>query len=188
MAMLEYNEVRPGVSIILDGEPYICLTAHVFRKQQRKPVNATKLRNLKTGSVKEYSFGSSDKIEEAELETRPATFLYENRGEYWFCEQNDKSKRFQIKADTLGDGRMFMKQNTNVDIVSFNDEMIGVKIPIKVELRVTEAPPDVRGNTAQGGSKIVTLENGMELNVPMFIKEGDVIRINTVEGEYVERV
>src|SRR3989344_1939231 len=101
MAMLEYNEVRPGVSIILDGETYICLTAHVFRKQQRKPVNATKLRNLKTGSVKEYSFGSSDKIEEAELETRPATFLYENRGEYWFCEQNDKSKRFQIKADTL---------------------------------------------------------------------------------------
>src|SRR3989344_6366664 len=114
MAILEYNDVRPGVIIVLDGDPYECLSAHVFRKQQRKPVNATKLRNLKTGSVKEHSFGSSDKVEEAELETRSAVFLYENKGEYWFCESNDKSKRFQISADTLGEGRRFMKQNSNV--------------------------------------------------------------------------
>ena len=186
--MLEYNEVRPGVSIVLEGEPYICLTAHVFRKQQRKPVNATKLKNLKTGKVMEYSFAQSEKVGEAELETRSVTFLYENRGEYWFCEANDKSKRFQIKQESLGDGRKFMKQNTNVDIVSFAGDMIGVKLPIKVELKVTEAPPDVRGNTAQGGSKIVTLETKAEIAVPMFVKEGDVIRINTETGEYVERV
>lgn len=186
--MLEYNEVKPGKYIVLDGEPYECLTAHVFRKQQRKPVNATKLRNLKTGSVKEYSFGSSEKAEEAELESRQVKYLYTNRGEFWFTEINDPSKRFQIGEKSLGEGVRFLKPNSLVDILLFEEEIIGVKLPIKVELKVTEAPPDVRGNTAQGGNKVVKLETGADINVPMFVKEGDVIRINTETGEYVERV
>ncbi|HEY4506467.1 MAG TPA: hypothetical protein VJJ24_03415 [Candidatus Paceibacterota bacterium] len=197
MAILEYNEVKPGVVIVLEGDPYECLSAHVFRKQQRKPVNATKLRNLKTGSVKEHSFGSSDKVAEAELESRPVKYLYFNKGEYWFCEVNDPSKRFQLDSEMLGDKMKFIKPNSTIDTISFpaqsgsasggNDEIIGVKVPIKVELKVTEAPPDMRGNTAQGGSKQVTLESGAVINVPMFVKEGDVIRINTETGDYVER-
>ena len=113
-----YNEVKPGKYIVLDGEPYECLTAHVFRKQQRKPVNATKLRNLKTGGVKEYSFGSSEKAEEAELESRQVKYLYTNRGEYWFSEINDPSKRFQIAAKSLGEGVRFLKPNSLVFIVT----------------------------------------------------------------------
>ena len=187
MAILEYNDVRPGVIIVLDGEPYECLSAHVFRKQQRKPVNATKLRNLKTGSVKEHSFGSSDKVAEAELESRPAKYLYVNKDEYWFCEANDPSKRFEIEETLLGEKMRFIKPNSLIDLISFNEKVIGVKVPIKVELKVTEAPPDFRGNTAQGGSKQVTLETGTVISVPMFVKEGDNIRINTIEGVYVER-
>lgn len=204
--MLEYNEVKPGVFIILDGEPYECLTAHVFRKQQRKPVNATKLRNLKTGKVAEYSFGVSEKAQVAELETKPVKYLYSTKsrlpagrqGEYWFAEPNDPSKRFQLSAELLGDKIKFVKPNTLIDLIIFpskggsasggKEETIGIKLPIKVELKVIEAPPDVRGNTAQGGSKQVTLETGSTINVPMFVKEGDMIRINTNTGEYVERI
>ena len=186
--MLEYNEVKPGVFIVLNGEPYECLDAHVFRKQQRKPVNATKLRNLKTGKVAEYSFGVSEKAEEAELETRSAKYLYQNKGEHWFCDANDPAKRFQLSPELLGEKIQFVKPNTLIDTILFQDEIIGIKLPIKVELKVTEAPPDVRGNTAQGGNKQVTLETGAVLNVPMFVKEGDILRINTTTGEYVERV
>ncbi len=185
--MLEYNEVKPGVFIVLDGEPYECLDSHVFRKQQRKPVNATKLRNLKTGKVAEYSFGVSEKAQEAELEKRSVKYLYHNRGEYWFCEVNDPSKRFQLAPALLGEKIKFVKPNTLIDIILFDEEIIGITLPIKVELKVIEAPPDVRGNTAQGGSKQVTLETGATINVPMFVKEGDVIRINTASGDYVER-
>jgi elongation factor P len=87
----------------------------------------------------------------------------------------------------VGEGGKFLKPNTEVETQSFNDSIFTVKLPIKMELKVVEAPPDVRGNTAQGGSKIVKLETGADINAPMFIKEGDVIRINTETGEYVER-
>ena len=186
--MLEYNEVKERRYIVLDGEPYEVLTSHVFRKQQRKPVNATKLRNLITGSVVEHSFGVSDKVDEAEIESREIKFLYHNKGEYWFCEKNDPSKRFSMKEDLVGDRGKYLKGNTVVDILTFNGRLVGLKLPIKVELKVTEAPPAVKGDTAKGGSKIVTLENGATVNAPLFINEGEIVRINTETGDYVERV
>ena len=105
-----------------------------------------------------------------------------------FHEARDKSKRFSLSDEMVGDGGQFLKPNTEVVMEAFNDKIFHVKLPIKVELKVKEAPPDVRGNTAQGGSKIVTLETGATITVPMFVKEGDVLRINTETGEYVERV
>lgn len=186
--MLEYNEIKEKKVIIFEGAPYEVLSSHVFRKQQRKPVNATKLRNLITGSVTETSFHVSDKVEEAELEKRPAKFLYENRGEYWFNEPSDPSKRFKLDPEVIGDQKRFLKVNMLVDIVIYEERMISMRLPIKVELKVVEAPPSIRGNTAQGGTKLVKLETGAELNAPLFINEGDTIRINTETGEYVERV
>lgn len=186
--MLEYNEIKPGKVIIYDGDPYEVTSSHVFRKQQRKPVNQTKLRNLKTGRVLEYSFGQSEKAEEADLEKKPAIFIYEAKGEYWFHEPSDKSKRFALSAETMGDKAKWLKAGFEVSLLTFEEETIGVSIPIKVELKVKEAPPDVRGNTAQGGNKNVVLENGTTISVPMFIKEGDILRINTETGNYVERV
>ncbi|HYC83480.1 MAG TPA: elongation factor P [Candidatus Paceibacterota bacterium] len=186
--MLEYNEIRPRKYIVFDGDPYEVIDSHVFRKQQRKPVNATKLKNLITGKIVEHSFHVSDKAEEAELKNRKVKFLYENRGEYWFCEENDPSKRFSLTKEQVGTTINYVKQNSLVDLLSFEEILLGLTVPIKVELKVTEAAPAVKGNTIQGGLKQVTLETGATVNVPMFINEGDVIRVNTESGEYVERV
>lgn len=186
--MLEYNEIKPRKCIIMEGEPYEVVTSHVFRKQQRKPVNATKLKNLITGKVMEYSFHQNEKAEEAELDSRKIKFLYENRGEFWFSEEKDPSKRFKLSQDEVGEQIKFVKQNTLVNLVSFQERIMGVEVPIKVELKVKEAPPAIKGNTATGGTKIVTLETGATVNAPLFVNEGDVLSINTETGEYVERV
>ncbi|HNZ55395.1 MAG TPA: elongation factor P [Candidatus Paceibacterota bacterium] len=186
--MLEYNEIKPRKFIVFEGEPFEVLTSHVFRKQQRKPVNAVKMRNLITGKVIENSFHQSEKVEEAELERRPIKYLYENRGQYWFCEVNDPSKRFEMPAETIADKIKFVRQNDTIDVLSFGDKVLGIEVPIKVELKVTDAPPAIKGNTVQGGLKQITLETGFTTNAPMFINEGDTVRINTETGEYVERV
>ena len=186
--MLAYNEVLPKKLIIVEGEPYEVISAWVFRKQQRKPVNQTKLRNLKTKSQTEMTFHQADKIEEAEVESRPAMFIYEKNGEWWFHEATDRSKRFQLTEDDIGDSSKYLTANTAVDVRWFEGEPIQVKIPIKMDLKVTEAPPNTRGNTAQGGNKVVKLETGASLNVPMFVETGDVVRINTETGEYTERL
>ena len=195
MAMLEYNEILPKRVILLEGEPYEVLDAHVFRKQQRKPVNQTKLRHLITGKVTEQAFHVSEKVQEADLSTKGVKFLYNNRGEWWFSDEKNQADRFKLDESTVGSQGKFLKANTVVEALIFDDpkisdgagKIIGLKLPIKVDLKVTEAMPAVKGNTAQGGSKQVTLETGTTLFVPMFINEGDVIRINTELGEYVER-
>ncbi|OHA58730.1 MAG: hypothetical protein A2607_02400 [Candidatus Vogelbacteria bacterium RIFOXYD1_FULL_42_15] len=186
--MLEYNEIKPRKFIVYEGEPFEVLDSHVFRKQQRKPVNATKLRNLFTGKVMEISFHQSEKVDEAEIDTRKVKYLYENRDQYWFCEEKNPSQRFSFDSDTVGDQIKFVKQNSLVDVLQFGDRILGVRVPIKVELKVKDAPPAVRGNTVQGGVKLVTVETGATVNVPMFINEGDTIRINTETEEYTERV
>src|SRR3989344_5213588 len=183
--MLEYNEITEKKAIILDGEPYEVINSHVFRKQQRKPVNATKLRNLITGKVTERSFHVSEKAEEADIDSREIKYLYNNRGVWWFTEINDRSKRFSLPEEQIGEGRIFLKPDTLVKVMSFNNKIIGIKLPIKVDLKVTEAHPAVKGDTAKGGSKSVILETGATLNVPLFINTGDIITINTSTGEYV---
>ncbi len=185
--MLNYNDIKPGVAVLVEGEPYVCTWNNIMQKQQRRPVNQTKLRHLIRGNVVEYSFQQSDKLQEAEIETRPAIFIYERNGEWFFHETSDKSKRFSVSEEQVGDAGQFLKPNMEVETLAFDGKLFRVKVPIKVELKVVEAPPDVRGNTAQGGSKIVELETGATINVPMFVKEGDSIRINTETGEYVER-
>lgn len=192
MAMLEYNEVRERRIILWEGQPYEVITSHVFRKQQRKPVNATKLKNLITGKVTEVSFASSDKVEEADIMNRPVKYLYKNRGEVWFSDPKDPSKRFSLKEDIVGDKMKFIKDNSEVELIIFTDEdeeeqVIGVKVPIKVELKVTDAPPSIKGSTVTGGNKVATVETGATVNVPLFIQVGELIRINTESGEYIER-
>ena len=186
--MLNYNEVKPGIAVLVEGEPYVCTWNNIMQKQQRRPVNQTKLRHLIRGNVIEHSFQQSDKMQEAEIETKPAVFIYERNGEWFFHDIKDKSKRFSVAEDMMGESGKFLKGNTEVDTLWFDEKLFRVKLPIKMELRVKEAPPNTRGNTAQGGSKVVTLETGANVDVPMFVNEGDVVRINTDTGEYVERV
>jgi elongation factor P len=191
--MLEYNEIRENKVIMYEDEPYLVVSSHVFRKQQRKPVNATKLKNLLTGKVVEISFHVSEKVDEADLQKRDIKFLYENRGEYWFAESNDPGKRFIVPREKIGDPARFLTPNTIATLQTFETDdgeevTIAVTLPIKMEFTVKEAPPSIKGNTATGGTKVVILENGATINAPLFVETGQRIRVNTETGEYVERV
>ncbi len=191
--MLEYNEIRERKVIIYEDEPYEVITSHVFRKQQRKPVNATKLKNLLTGKVLEISFHVSDKVDEADLEKSEVKYLYNAKGEYWFCDAQDPANRFVVPADKIGNPQVkFLKEGMTATMKIFENEnedriIVSVEIPIKMEFIIKEAAPAVRGNTATNATKSVILENGTEIFVPMFLNEGEKIRINTENGEYVER-
>ncbi|MBU1046786.1 elongation factor P [Patescibacteria group bacterium] len=184
--ILSYNEVIPKKFINLDGIPYEVLSSHVFRKQQRKPVNQTKLRNLLNGKQIEKTFHQPDKIESAEIEFRKIKFLYQNKEEFWFCEENNPKERFKIDGNAIS--IKFLKENSLVDAMFFDDKAIGIKLPTKLDLKVVEAPPANKGNTVSGANKPVKVETGDFVTVPIFIKEGDIIRVNTEKGEYVERV
>ncbi len=191
--MLEYNEIKPGKFIIYNSEPYEVIEYHVARTQQRKPQNQTKLKSLLSGRVVSISFHAADKVSEADISKRPIKFIYFNRGEYTFSEANDPSKRFTLEESLIGPQAKFLKGNTMVDALVFtNDEdeekIIGVKLPIKMELMVKDAPPSMKGNTAAGGGKQVTLETGAVISVPLFIEAGEMVRVNTETGEYAERV
>lgn len=188
MALLEYNEVTEKKYIVMDGTPYEVISAHVFRKQQRKPVNATKLKNLMTGKVMEYSFHVSEKVEEAEIDERKVKYLYNNRGEWWFAPANEPANRFKMTEEVVGPQGRFLKPNTELGQFLFGEEPMGFRFPITVELKVTDAPPNMKGDTATGGNKVITLETGATITAPLFVNEGDVIRINTETGEYRERV
>lgn len=186
--MLDYSEIKPRKRIILDGEPYEVLDAHVFRKQQRKPVNQTKLKNMITGKVVERSFHQSENVEEADISKRDIKYLYTNRGEWWFCDPDNPSDRFNISDDVVGDTKNWMKENMQLEGLIFDDAIIGLTVPIKMEFEVTEAPPNIKGNTASGGDKKVTLETGAVVVTPMFIETGDMIEVNTETGTYSQRV
>lgn len=193
MSQLEYSEIREKKIIIHDGEPCEVVESHVARTQQRKPQNQVKLKSLISGKVFPATYHVSDSADEADITKRDVTFLYSNKGEFWFCDPNNKSDRFKLDDALLGDSAKFLKQNSNVTaLVWTNDEdeekIIKISLPIKMEFKVKEAPPAVRGDTSKGGIKVIVLENGATLNAPMFVAEGDSIRVNTETGEYVERV
>ncbi|KKQ08034.1 MAG: Elongation factor P [Parcubacteria group bacterium GW2011_GWB1_36_5] len=193
MSKLEYNEIREKKIIIYNGEPCEVIESHVARTQQRKPQNQVKLKSLIAGKTVAATFHVSESADEADIVKRPITFLYHNKGEYWFCDPEDKSKRFKLDLALIGNTSKFLKQDSNVEAVIWENEdeveqIIKVTLPIKMNLIVKEAPPAVRGDTSKGGMKVVTLENGTTLNAPMFINEGDIISVNTETGEYVERV
>lgn len=188
MSVLSYNEITLKKVIIWDNEPYIVLASHVFRKQQRKPVNITKLKSLISGRVVEQTFHQNENATEADIESKSIEYIYTNRGEHWFNIPGKPSERFQLSDDVVGEEIRFLKPKSVVEAVVYDERIIGIKMPIKVELKVKEAAPAVRGNTSSSATKEVTLETGVKLQVPMFINEGDIIKVNTELGEYTERV
>jgi len=172
----------------MDGEPYEVVDYAFVRMQQRKPSVQTKIRNLISGKVVSKTFQPSDTVREADIERETIKFIYANRGEYFFQKPDNPRDRFNLSEDLMGDSTRFLKPNLEVTAYKFKDKIITIKVPVKVDYVVKEAAPGFKGNTAQGGNKSVTLENGLAINVPLFIEEGDVIKINTETGEYTERV
>ncbi|MFA5926253.1 MAG: elongation factor P [Parcubacteria group bacterium] len=184
--MLNLSDIKTGKTISLNSEPYL-VTFHQHSKMGRAgAVLRTKLRNLKNGAVLEKTFQGADKIEEAEISKSKAQYLYRENDEYFFMD-NASYEQFSLPASVLGKLTKFLKEGVEATILNYNNRPINIELPVKMEFLVVEAPPAIRGNTADGGSKQVTLETGIKVNTPLFIKEGDILRINTETGEYVER-
>ena len=186
--MLSYTDLTPGTQFVMDGEPYEVVDYAFVRMQQRKPSVQTKIRNLISGKVVAKTFQPSDTVKEADIERETIKFIYAHREEYFFQKPADPKNRFNLSKDLLGDSAKYLKPNMDVTSFKFNDKIISIKLPIKVEYAVKEAPPGFKGDTATGGTKIVTLENGLQIQAPLFIDAGDVIRVNTESGDYTERV
>ncbi|PJE64407.1 MAG: elongation factor P [Candidatus Ryanbacteria bacterium CG10_big_fil_rev_8_21_14_0_10_43_42] len=186
--MLDYNELKKGTLFEWNGEPYEVVEYNFMRMQQRRPVAQTKIRNLKTGSVSSQTFKQSDTFKELSIEKKSAIFVFCNKDTCTFYPSGKPGERFVIAIDALGDKIKYLKPQSEILARYINDKLLDIVLPIKVDIAVKEAPPAVKGNTAQGGVKQVTLETGAVINTPMFIEPGDIVRINTETGAYVERV
>ena len=185
--MIGYFDLRRGVRFIHEGQPYEVLDFNHMKKAQRGGVAQVKMKNLITGKVIEHNFNSSNNFDEADIQKLPSKYLYHHRDKFFFCEANDPSKRFDLSEEQIGLGAKFLKAGEIIDAFLFEGKIISVSLPIKVQLKVTDAPPGVKGDRAQGGVKTVVLETGATINVPLFVVTGDVIEINTETGEYVKR-
>jgi len=185
--MLDIKKIKTGSEIEIKNEPFRVLRA-VFSKMGRQgSVLRTKLKNLETGNVFETTLRSADNVKELELSKEKAQFLYSEKNSYYFMDQANY-EQFSLNENVLGDLTDFLIEGCKVEIIYHNEKPINIDLPFKINFKVTEAPPAVKGNTADGGSKVVTIETGYQLKTPLFIEEEDIIKINTHEGTYVERV
>ncbi|PIR41785.1 MAG: elongation factor P [Candidatus Yanofskybacteria bacterium CG10_big_fil_rev_8_21_14_0_10_37_15] len=185
---LGVNELKQKTFFIYEGQPYVVLETHHLKMQQRRPTVQVRMRNLENGKILERNFAQSDTFEEAEIERKKVKFLYNHKDQFWFADEKEPSKRFLLTEDLLSETTKFLKANTILDAIEYNNKIINIELPVKMDLEVIEAPPAIKGNTAQGGVKQVKIETGAYINVPLFINQDDIVRINTETGEYVERV
>lgn len=186
MAILDFNDVRKGKIVVLEGEPYQ-ITSHAYlRKQQRRPVMKVTMRHLSTGNTREHTYMQSDKVHEADVERRPFQFLYRESGKLTFMDQSTY-EQVQVEDSQVGDGAEFLKDGQEAIMVLFEGKPVTVELPIKITRKVIEAAPGVRGDSAGSVQKEVTVEGNVKVRAPLFIKEGDSIIIDTRSSEYVER-
>lgn len=183
---MDLNDLKLGTVILYNKEPFQVIWSNRMRTAQRKPVMQTKLRNVITGKVMEYSFKFGEKVEEADVTREKANFLYADEDGTHFM-NNETFETVDMPKEVTQEQENFLKEGMEVQILRFNNKPVSIDLPIKVELKVTEAPPNVVGNSGGSVTKPVTMETGLSVNVPMFIKEGDLLRIDTRSGEYVER-
>lgn len=185
--MLNFNEIKTGKIILLSEEPYVIVKSDHHQMGRGGAVLKVKCRNLITGNVLEKTFQGAEKAEEAETERKKANFMYKDKDEAYFMD-NESYEQFNLPLEELGEKAQFLKEGTDVNVFYFNSRPITIDLPIKMEFKVTSAPPGIKGNSAGNVNKQIEIETGAIITAPMFIEEGDMIRINTETGEYVERV
>ena len=185
--MLSLNEIKIGGVIQISGEPFLIVKTDHHKMGRGGAVLKVKLKNLISGSVLDKTFQGNEKAEEAETEKKKANFMYKDENEVYLMD-NDSYEQFSIPVDQVGEKVKFLKEGIDIDTLYFQDKPIAINLPIKVELKVVSSPPGVKGNSVGNVTKQVELETGAKINVPMFINEGDIIRINTETEEYAERV
>jgi len=186
--MLTINDLKTGSLILIEGVPYQVLEVAHLHMGRGGALVQTKIKELKTGKVFSRNFKPADTFEEAAVEKRPLKFLYHHRGEFVFQNPKDVKTRFSLPEDIIGGNKKWLKPGIELIALFLSDKPISIQLPVKIDLKVTEAPPGVQGDRSQAGTKTAKLETGALVQVPLFINEGDIVRVNTESGEYVERV
>jgi len=186
MASITFRDTKKGSVIIIDGEPYEVLDRFFRAKQQREAMATMTIKNLLTDKVLEKNFPSSAMVEQADLNERKAQFLYRDGDEYSFMDQ-ETYDQFTLTRAQLKNSANYLKEELEIKIIMFKDTPIDVLLPSEVSLKVVECPPGVKGDTAQGGSKVVTLETGYKVSTPLFVEEGDNVVIKTKTGQFDRR-
>jgi elongation factor P len=184
--MLSLNEIKTGKIILVNNEPYVITKTDHHKMGRGGAVLKTKLKNLINGNMLDKTFQGNDKAEEANTEKKKTNFMYKDERDAYFMD-NGSFEQFNIALDQIGDKQAFLKEGIDVDTLYFNNNPVAIDLPIKLKLKVTNAPPGVKGNSAGNVTKQIELETGATINAPMFINQGDEIIINTDTGEYVER-
>jgi elongation factor P len=185
--MYETSDIRKNLKIELDGDPYIVVEFNFVKPGKGNAFTKTRIRNMKNGNVLDRTFRSGEKITPANVEEKEMQFLYAEGDQYCFMD-TETYEQVYVNKDQVGSATDFLPENLNVDILFHGTEAIGMTLPNFVELAVVESEPGVKGDTTSGASKPATLSTGATINVPLFVDEGDVLKIDTRSGEYVERV
>ncbi|HET7087875.1 MAG TPA: elongation factor P [Anaerolineae bacterium] len=185
--MIDVNDLRKGTTFALDGELYRVLEYSHIKPGRGNATIRTKIRNLRTGTTMEKTFQSGDRVQDIRIETHEMQYLYHDGDLYHFMD-TATFDQIAMAEVTLGDAVHYMTDNMMIMVQEYNGEPLGVELPTAVDLKVTEAQAAIRGDTATGATKVVTVETGLRVPVPMFVKAGDRIRIDTRTGEYVTRV
>lgn len=187
MASYSTNEFKPGLKIMLDGDPYTIVENEMVKPGKGQAFNRVKVRNLKTGRTIERTFKSGDSVEGADIVELDMQFLYTD-GEFWHFMQNESFEQYQADKTAMGDAAQWLKGDETCVVMLWNGTPLSVTAPNFVELTITETDPGVRGDTSGGGGKPATLETGAVVRVPLFVNQGELIRVDTRSGEYVARV
>ncbi len=185
--MYTTGEFRKGLKIEIAGEPYVIVDFQHVKPGKGGAFVRTRIKSLVSGNVIDMTFRSGDKVDKPDLEERDMQFLYETSGEFHFMDTNNYEQLF-LTADQLGDSKDYLKENLVIKALFHNKKSIGIEVPMFVELKVVKTEPGVRGDTATGATKAATLESGAVIQVPLFVEEGEVLRIDTRTREYITRV
>ena len=185
--MYSTNDFKKGLKLMVEGNPYSIVDFQHVKPGKGNQFCRTKLRNMLTGANLERTFKSGEKFEIPNVETRDMNFLYRDEGGFHFMSPTSY-EQLDLDEAAVGDARFYLTDNTAVTILFYNDRAVGVDVPKAVNIRVKETAPGFKGNTVTGATKPATLETGHIVQVPMHITEGDILRVNTLTGDYVERV
>ncbi|MDO4876175.1 MAG: elongation factor P [Oscillospiraceae bacterium] len=184
--MISAGDFRNGLCFEMDGQVYQVVEFQHVKPGKGAAFVRTKYKNVKTGSVVERSFNPNEKFEQAQLERRDMQFIYADGDLYYFMD-TDTYEQTPIHSDKIGDGTKFLKEEMICKVVSYKGDIFQVELPITVELEITECEPGVRGDTTNNANKYATLETGAVVKVPLFVNQGEKIRVDTRTGEYLER-
>ena len=184
---ISYSDLKKGTVIELDNEPWQVVDWQHNRMQQRAPVLTLKLRNLKTGRSMQRNMPGNHRLTLAEVDSRQSQYIYNDSDHFYFMDLTN-FEQYPLDASQVGTAIQFIKEQDQVELILYNGSPISIELPTFVELVVTDTPPPIKGNTAQGSTKPADLETGLKVNVPFFINPGDSIRVDTRTGEYLERV